>query len=123
MHIRLKIDARIAEIVLARPEKLNAVTPEMAAEMQRTCIDIDRDNSVRAVLFAGEGSRAFSAGSDLEFAGCLSVCVGLPQPHRIRGRRARLEEARRGGAKGLGAGRAVQRSRSPRISASATSPR
>ena len=66
MHIRLKIDARIAEIVLARPEKLNAVTPEMAAEIQRTCIDIDRDDSVRAVLFAGEGSRAFSAGSDLD---------------------------------------------------------
>jgi enoyl-CoA hydratase len=65
-HIQLKIDARIAEIVLARPEKLNAITSEMAADIQRICIEVDRDDSVRAVLIAAEGSRAFSAGSDFE---------------------------------------------------------
>lgn len=65
-HIRLKINDWIAEILIARPEKLNAVTSGMAAEIMRVCADIERDNSVRAVLLAGEGSRAFSTGSDLK---------------------------------------------------------
>ena len=64
-HIELTIAANVAEITLARPEKLNAVTPEMAAELERICIALDRDDTVRAVLLAGAGSRAFSAGSDL----------------------------------------------------------
>lgn len=55
----------IAEITLNRPEKLNAVTPEMAAAIERHCADVDRDDAVRVVLLKGAGDRAFSAGSDL----------------------------------------------------------
>ena len=55
----------IAEITLNRPAKHNAVTPEMAAAIERHCIDVDRDDAVRVVLLRGAGERAFSAGSDL----------------------------------------------------------
>lgn len=64
-QVQLEIGSQIAEIVLARPEKLNAVTPNMAAEIERICIEVDRNDAVRAVLIVGKGSRAFSAGSDL----------------------------------------------------------
>ena len=107
MHIRLKIDARIAEIVLARPEKLNAVTPEMAAELQRVCIDIDRDDSVRAVLFAGEGSRAFSAGSDLQALAAYSSVWDfrnrVEYASAVRGLRKPVVAALKGWALGGGA--------------------
>ena len=55
----------IAEIMLNRPEKLNAVTPEMAAAIERHCAEVDRDDAVRVLLLRGAGERAFSAGSDL----------------------------------------------------------
>ncbi|QCI64133.1 enoyl-CoA hydratase/isomerase family protein [Phreatobacter stygius] len=58
-------DGFVAEIVLNRPTKLNAVTPAMAARLESLCRDIDRDDGVRAVLIRGAGPRAFCAGSDL----------------------------------------------------------
>jgi enoyl-CoA hydratase len=64
-QVDLKIEASVAEVTLARPEKLNAVTPQMAADIERICIAIDRDDEVRAVLLTATGDRAFSAGSDL----------------------------------------------------------
>jgi enoyl-CoA hydratase/carnithine racemase len=64
-HVRLTIADFIAEIVLDRPEKHNAVTPEMAASLAQHCAAIDRDPAVRVVLIRGAGERAFSAGSDL----------------------------------------------------------
>jgi len=55
----------VAEIVLNRPEKHNAVTPPMAAALQEACTAADRDEAVRVVLIKGAGERAFSSGSDL----------------------------------------------------------
>jgi len=55
----------VAEIVLNRPQKHNAVTPEMAAALQEVCAVADRDDAVRVVLIRGAGERAFSSGSDL----------------------------------------------------------
>lgn len=67
MHdeVLLERDGFVAEIVLNRPGKLNAITPPMAAEIERLCRALDRDDGVRAVLIRGAGERAFCAGSDL----------------------------------------------------------
>jgi len=54
-----------AEIVLNRPQKHNAATPEMAALLQEACAVADRDEAVRVVLIRGAGERAFSSCSDL----------------------------------------------------------
>jgi len=63
--VTLTIAEAIAEITLNRPEKLNAVTPDMAAAIENYCVAVDRDDAVRVVLLKGTGDRAFSAGSDL----------------------------------------------------------
>jgi enoyl-CoA hydratase len=63
--VTFEADAGIGEIRLSRPEKLNAITPDMASEIARVCAEIDRDETVRAVLVTGAGDRAFCAGSDL----------------------------------------------------------
>ena len=65
-NVTLTIDDAIAQITLDRPEKLNAVTPEMAAAIQDHCVDVDRNDAVRVVLLKGAGDRAFCAGSDLD---------------------------------------------------------
>ena len=63
--VLLTIEGSVAELVLNRPQKLNAVTPEMAATIERLCAELDRNDEVRAVLLRGAADRAFSAGSDL----------------------------------------------------------
>jgi enoyl-CoA hydratase/carnithine racemase len=63
--IIFEIDGPVAVLTLDRPEKLNAVTPEMATaitEAVRTCNDSD---SIRCVVLTGAGERAFCAGSDI----------------------------------------------------------
>ncbi len=62
----------IAQIVLDRPDKMNAITPEMTRELQRVCGAIAADRSIRVVTIAGAGDRAFSAGSDLNALADLS---------------------------------------------------
>lgn len=64
-EVDLTIEDFVAEIVLNRPQKLNAITPEMAATIARLCAEIDRDRTVRVVLLRGAADRAFCAGSDL----------------------------------------------------------
>lgn len=79
-HIELTIAAHVAEVTLARPDKLNAITPEMAEDIERICLALDRDEAVRAVLVVGAGSRAFSAGSD------LGALAAYPSAWRFRNR-------------------------------------
>ena len=55
----------VGEIMLNRPQKHNAMTPKMAAELQAICAAIDRDDTVRVVMLKGAGERAFCSGSDL----------------------------------------------------------
>jgi enoyl-CoA hydratase len=64
-HVSLTVENRIGHIVLDRPDKLNAITPEMTRELQRVCREIDDNGDIRVATLSGAGERAFSAGSDL----------------------------------------------------------
>ncbi len=55
----------IATITLHRPEKMNAFTGTMMAEMIDAFDRIDADDDIRAVIVTGHGDRAFCAGADL----------------------------------------------------------
>lgn len=62
--IRTTAGEGVLTITLARPERLNAFTSEMHAEL-RTALDrAESDAAIRCVVLTGEG-RAFSAGQDL----------------------------------------------------------
>lgn len=54
----------IARITLNRPEKLNAISWQMQAELQQALWQADRDPSVHVVTLRGAG-RSFSAGYDI----------------------------------------------------------
>lgn len=64
-RVTLQVEDSIARIVIDRPEKHNAITPAMAAELAGVCAEVDRRDDVRVAVIGGAGERAFSAGSDL----------------------------------------------------------
>lgn len=63
--LRYEVADAVATITLNRPDRLNAFTPEMAAELIRAFDLTDADDDVHAVIVTGEG-RGFCAGADLE---------------------------------------------------------
>ena len=64
-QIRLDIAEGIATLTLWRPDKMNAFTRIMMAEIIDAIDRTDADDSVRAVIVTGHGERAFCAGADL----------------------------------------------------------
>jgi enoyl-CoA hydratase/carnithine racemase len=63
--VAFTIEDRIATVVLNRPQKLNAVTPEMADAIVTFVDRCNRDDGVRCVIVTGAGDRSFCAGSDV----------------------------------------------------------
>jgi methylglutaconyl-CoA hydratase len=60
-------------ITLARPEKRNALSPELVLSLKKAFIDFSYNESVKSVILTGEGS-SFCAGADLEYLQKLSKC-------------------------------------------------
>src|ERR1700737_7855 len=57
------VDGGVAELVLNRPDKMNAMNAVMVSELAQ-CLDRVQSSGARALLVRGEG-RAFSSGRDL----------------------------------------------------------
>jgi enoyl-CoA hydratase len=62
--IQVEVDAPIATIILDRPKVLNALSPELIAELTAALDGLDADDAVRAVVLTG-GTRVFAAGADI----------------------------------------------------------
>ncbi|MEJ5086535.1 enoyl-CoA hydratase/isomerase family protein [Brucella pseudogrignonensis] len=63
--IKFEIDGAVAVITLNRPQKLNAVTPEMADAIVAAVTECNDSDTIRCVILTGAGERAFCAGSDI----------------------------------------------------------
>jgi enoyl-CoA hydratase/carnithine racemase len=63
--VLLEIADGIAEITLNRPEKRNALTPEMIVRLALAWDAVTEDTSIRVAVLKGAGDKAFSAGADL----------------------------------------------------------
>lgn len=63
--IYLERDGNVGELVLNRPEKLNALTPDMFRLLRDLSMEINEADNIHVVLFRGEGTRAFCAGTDI----------------------------------------------------------
>lgn len=64
-RVTLTITGQIADVRLARPEKINALDQAMFAAIGETIDALKSRPAIRAVVLSGEG-RGFSAGLDLE---------------------------------------------------------
>ena len=56
---------KVAVITLNRPEKLNAMSYELASDLDEELCNIEDDDEVRCVVLTGAGPRAFSSGGDI----------------------------------------------------------
>ena len=66
--LELRCHGELAELVLTRPERQNAINRGMWAALARHCDAIEQNGVLRVVLVRGEGA-TFSAGADIaEFA-------------------------------------------------------
>lgn len=63
--IALERHGHVALIRLNRPNKLNAMTVDMDRAMNDFMFTINNDSSIRAVVLAANGEKAFCAGSDI----------------------------------------------------------
>lgn len=79
-------DVRIVR--LARPDRLNALSIELAIELDEVLAAVGADNSARVVILTGLG-RAFCSGLDLKDYGVIPNIDGL-SVHRIASRSMRV---------------------------------
>src|SRR2546428_12515746 len=89
----------VATITLNRPEALNAITPQMTAELHQALDTADADAEVRAIILTGAG-RAFSAGDPIR-----PPPDGGSPPGARRGEAAQVLQSRWGRAGGSTRGR------------------
>ena len=66
--ILLRREGRVAVVTLNRPERRNAYTSRMGAELQMAFAELESDDEVRAIVVTGAGDH-FCAGADLERGG------------------------------------------------------
>ena len=68
MTILISNEKNIRIISLNRPEKLNAITLEMATDLNKAIQETANDSTVKCLVITGEG-RAFSSGGDVDEMG------------------------------------------------------
>ncbi|WP_301177506.1 enoyl-CoA hydratase/isomerase family protein [Actinomadura geliboluensis] len=94
--VTLRRDGHVAEIVLDRPEALNALSTAMARRLTGACAEVAADPAVRAVVLSAAGEKAFCVGADLKernamtddeilaqrpvFRAAFGGVLNLPQP-------------------------------------------
>ncbi|MFE9104604.1 enoyl-CoA hydratase/isomerase family protein [Actinomadura geliboluensis] len=94
--VTLRRDGHVAEIVLDRPEALNALSTAMARRLAGACAEVAADPAVRAVVLSAAGEKAFCVGADLKernamtddeilaqrpvFRAAFGGVLNLPQP-------------------------------------------
>ncbi len=63
----LKVEKRnsIGIAKISRPQVLNALNTEVLKELDRFIDEIEKDGSIRVLIFSGEGEKAFVAGADI----------------------------------------------------------
>jgi enoyl-CoA hydratase/carnithine racemase len=61
----LEVAGPVVTLLLNRPAKLNAVTPQMTEVIRGHAHRINVDDAIRAVILTGAGEKAFCAGSDI----------------------------------------------------------
>ena len=64
-YIGIEKEDGVAIITLNRPEKHNALSQGLLAELRGTLDEIDTDKTIRVVVLTGAGRQAFSTGFDL----------------------------------------------------------
>ncbi|RKY90976.1 MAG: enoyl-CoA hydratase/isomerase family protein [Ignavibacteriae bacterium] len=66
MMIKYKAEKNIGILSLNRPEKRNALHPDLVKQMKEKLDEIEHDENIKVLIITGEG-KAFCAGADLSY--------------------------------------------------------
>ena len=75
-HISTALSHGILTITLNRPEKMNAYSTQMGAEIGAALDRADRDDEVRVIVFTGAG-KGYCAGADISDGGSVGAGSGM----------------------------------------------
>jgi enoyl-CoA hydratase/carnithine racemase len=65
IKVKFAIQGAIARITLDRPEKLNALDPEMLGALEDAVSQAEQSRQVRVIVLAAAGEKAFCVGADI----------------------------------------------------------
>ena len=60
-----KKNIHLVEVVINRPEKLNAMTKPMWIELGKIFKKLSKNKKLRCIIIRGEGGKSFSPGNDI----------------------------------------------------------
>jgi enoyl-CoA hydratase len=63
--VKFSIQGAVARVTLDRPEKLNALDPEMLAALEEAVSQAEQSCDVRVIIVAAAGEKAFCVGADI----------------------------------------------------------
>ncbi len=86
-----KIDERITVVTISRPEALNALNSEVIAELEELVGNIEKDDTIAAMILTGEG-RSFVAGADIVEQSTLDLAAGRKWGQRGSALMRRIEK-------------------------------
>ncbi|WP_370229844.1 enoyl-CoA hydratase/isomerase family protein [Cognatishimia sp.] len=97
--IHLIKSGRVGELRLDNPDKMNAFTVQMLADLEAHLTEIERDSDVGAVILTAVGDKAFCTGADINAWGDLGPAdvarFWVKDGHRIFDRLANLSKPTR----------------------------
>jgi enoyl-CoA hydratase len=73
MLVTVERDGPVAVVTMNRPEAMNALSSGLRAELAAAMVEVDSDDTIRAVVLTGAGTRAFTAGLDLKELGVAGL--------------------------------------------------
>lgn len=95
-QIEYEVRQGVATVTLNRPDKLNAWTQVMEAEVRAAMAQAEGDEAVRVIVLTGAG-RGFCAGADMSALSGLTASANEPASARVRAMFARTTPPPRDG--------------------------
>ena len=94
--ISLEIRETTALLMLNRPEKLNAIDPQMLRDLETAIREIEANQNLRVIVLSGAGERSFCVGADIHAWSALEPVdmwrVWIREGHRVFDRLAQLRQ-------------------------------
>src|SRR5580704_15868209 len=75
-NLLIERDGAVALVTFNRPGVLNAINAPTLDALRRAILDLQRDDSVRAVILTGSGDKAFVAGADINALAVQPPTIG-----------------------------------------------
>ena len=82
--IKVEKTARVATLILNRPDAMNAINMQMRSELRQALDALRRDAEVSVVVLTCGGEKAFSAGMDLREFAKTNADISVAEMKRYR---------------------------------------